>query len=476
MIRLLQLCTMIGFSLLATCARADEASFPPGFNETRVTDLASGLQVQVVAGGKAGAPTVVLIHGLGQQASKDWLPVLPELAKHYQVLMFDLPGFGRSDRPDAVLSPKRYADLVHWLIGRHTAQPVFVVGHSLGAAVALRHSYDYPQQVRRLLLIDATGILQTTVFARHLIKVPGQVASKKPLLRKLADRGSRILNHFSGQFQDLTADNASALAAMAGSELARGMLYKDSSTVNAALGLANEDFSPYVRDLRVPVFMLWGEQDPVAPLRTGEALRWLLPQAQLDVLAEVGHVPMSEASWQTGLWMLKSIQGPLPQPLAQEPGGSQGDAVCKDQKNLVYRGRWRSIRLEHCANVKIENATIEQLVANHSTVVVDNVSIYSQGTALEAKDASITATGLRIVAPRAWKLENSRLDLAAVQVNARELGDDKDGSLLYLSLGHWCDGADEWTMHGVWKPHAGKLESQFRKLRAGSCSAAGGKL
>lgn len=58
-------------------------------------------------------------------------------------------------------------------------------------------------------------------------------------------------------------------------------------------------------------------------------------------------------------------------------------------------------------------------------------------------------------------------------MHARELGEDKDGSLLYMSLGHWCDGADEWTLHGVWKPRAGQLESQFRKVRAGSCSVGG---
>ena len=101
------------------------------------------------------------------------------------------------------------------------------------------------------------------------------------------------------------------------------------------------------------------------------------------------------------------------------------------------------------------------------------MTIQSQGTALDAKDANISATGLRIVAPRAWNLDNSRLDLAAVQLHARDLGEDKNSSLLYLSLGHWCDGADEWRLHGVWKPRAGRLEPQFRKTRAGGCVSPG---
>lgn len=469
--RFLQFCFLVCGLLSASLAWADEAGYPPGFVEARITDPVSGQQVQLITGGREGAPMVVLIHGLGPSASKDWLPVLPRLAAHYRVLLFDLPGFGRSERPDAVLSPKRYADLVHWLIARHTDRPVFVVGHSLGAAVALRHSADYPEQVARLLLIDAAGILQTTVFTRHLSKVPGQ-ASTLPVLRQLVAGGSRILNHLSGQVQDLGAGKAGSLAGMAGSDQARGLLYKDSSTVNAVLGLANEDFSPAIRRLQVPVWMLWGAQDTVTPVRTGQALRWLLPQSQLDILPEAGHVPVREASYQAGEWLLASMQGPLPQVPAREDGVSQGDAVCKDQKNRVFRGKWRAIRLEHCANATIEHATLEQLVAIRSSVTLDDVTIASSGTALEAKDANISATGLRIVAPRAWNLDNSRLDLAAVELHAPDLGVDRNSSLLYLSLGHWCDGVDEWRLHGVWKPRAGPLQSQFRKARAGSCTLA----
>ncbi len=93
------------------------------------------------------------------------------------------------------------------------------------------------------------------------------------------------------------------------------------------------------------------------------------------------------------------------------------------------------------------------------------MSIESAATALEATDASITATGLRIAAPRAMRLDHSRLDLAALQVSAREFGDDRDDSLVFFSLGYWCDGADEWRLHDVLKPRKGALDPQLRKLR-----------
>jgi pimeloyl-ACP methyl ester carboxylesterase len=255
-------------------AKAATSPFAPGLTDHTVTDPASGLSVQVRTGGKPGAALLVLIHGLGQQASKDWLPLLPALAEHYQLLLFDLPGFGNSARPDTALTPKKYADLVHWLVSQYSREPVFVVGHSLGGAIALRYSHDYPEEVQRLLLINVAGVLQTTVFARHLMLVPDQVETA-PVLNKLVAGGSRIINRVSGKIQDLMAENATALQALAGSDKARELLYKDSGNINAALGLVNEDFSPMIRRINVPVWMLWGEQDPVAPLRTGLALQRL---------------------------------------------------------------------------------------------------------------------------------------------------------------------------------------------------------
>jgi pimeloyl-ACP methyl ester carboxylesterase len=461
---------LLAIALFLTTAMAQAATPPlvPGFTDHTLTDPASGLSVQVRTGGKAGAAWVVLIHGLGQQASKDWLPLVPALAEHYQLLLFDLPGFGNSARPEAALTPRKYADLVHWLVSQHAQEPVFVVGHSLGGAIALRYSHDYPQDVQRLLLIDAAGVLQSTVFARHLSRVPDQVEAV-PALGKWVAKGSRILNRISGKIQDLVAENATTLQALAGSSLARDWLYKDSSSINAALGLVNEDFSPMVRRIQAPVWMLWGEQDPVAPLRTGQALQWLLPRSQLETLPGVGHVPMNEAAAQTSEWVLRSLQGPLPTLKEAKAGALQGDGLCMDRNHMVFRGHWRSLRLERCANVRLEDATLGRLTVVESSVQMLNVEIRSTDVAVEARDADITATGLTITAPQAWAVEDSRLDLAAFEVQAAQFGQQKERAQFSMSLGRWCDGANAWRLHEVWKTRQGKLDEQFRDTRDGRC-------
>lgn len=441
----------------------------PGFTASSVTDPSSGLPVYINIRTKLGAPWLVFIHGLGQDASQDWQPVLPLLSEHFQILLFDLPGFGNSPAPDSALTPEKYAALVHFLVSSVSKEAVAVVGHSLGGAIALRYAHDYPQEVKHLLLIDTAGILQSTVFAKHLSLVPNQI-NKTSLLDPLLAHGSRALNFLSGQLQDLLADRAMSIQTLAGSEQARHLLYKDSSNINAALGLVNEDFSRVIRHLSIPVKLLWGAQDPIAPLRTGLAVQWWLPDAQLEILPSIGHVPMKEASQKTSEWLLKALQNTESAPRQEPPGESQGDGECKDQNNLVFRGKWRSLRIEHCANIRIENATLERLVVLGSAVTLHKVNIHAKEIALEAKKANITATGLYISAPQAWNIEDSRLDLAAFHIMSARLGEQKEKSLFSLSLGLWCDGKNEWRLHGVWKPKNGRMDQQFSLLQDNSCA------
>lgn len=449
--------------------QAETGPYPSGFVESFSTDPTSGLPVHVVTWQKPGAPWLLLIHGLGANASQDWLPLLPSLAEHYQLLLFDLPGFGGSAMPEDFLTPKKYADLVHLLVKEHAKTPVFVVGHSLGGAVALRYSHDYPEDVQRLLLIDVAGVLQTSVFTRHLSQVP-KSGEQIPLLNTWLNRGGRVLNHFSGKAQDWLAEYATSFQTLASSNTARGLLYKDHTTINAALGLVNEDFTPLISEIKTPVWMLWGEDDPVAPLRTGQALQWLLPMAQLEILSKVGHVPMSEATDKTSAWMLNALQMDVPRLQERVIGASQGAGYCKNQKNLRFTGVWTSLHLEHCANIRIENAHLGSLVVKNSSANLINVQLHATTLALEAKNANIMATGLRVDAPLALQVEDSRLDFAAFSINAPLLGEQKDESQYFFSLGHWCDGQSGWWLHDVWKPKNGRLDKQLQRVRGGACA------
>src|SRR5689334_8517196 len=112
----------------------------PGFVERNVDARAVRLRVFEAGSG----PTIALLHGLGGAAS-NWALVAPALARRSRVVVPDLPGHGGSSAlPAPVETLDPYADRVAALL----AEPAVVVGHSLGAVVALRLAARRPELVR----------------------------------------------------------------------------------------------------------------------------------------------------------------------------------------------------------------------------------------------------------------------------------------------------------------------------------------
>lgn len=99
----------------------------------------------------AGAP-LVLLHGLGA-SSADWEYQVPELARHFQLIVPDLRGHGASDRAGEYNVPRFAADTWQLLDHLKLRAPV-LVGHSMGGAVAMQMALDRPGAVPQLVLAN----------------------------------------------------------------------------------------------------------------------------------------------------------------------------------------------------------------------------------------------------------------------------------------------------------------------------------
>jgi pimeloyl-ACP methyl ester carboxylesterase len=156
--------------LLAAClftawtARKVDALLPP---RGEFIDVAgTRLHVRAFdgpAGGPAGAPAVLLIHGLGGQVAHFTFAVTSLLAARYRVVAVDRPGNGHSGPGDADLAAQ--ARVLAALIEQLGLQRPVVVGHSLGGAVALALALDHPQHVAGLALLAPLTHIQDTVPA-----------------------------------------------------------------------------------------------------------------------------------------------------------------------------------------------------------------------------------------------------------------------------------------------------------------------
>src|SRR5581483_11388064 len=109
----------------------------------------------ISAGSPLGAPTVVLVHGLGASSSY-MAPLARSLAPHCRVLAPDLPGFGKSDHPPHVLDVPQLADaLIDWMAAVGLPRAA-LVGNSMGCQIAVDAAVRYPERVERLVLQGVT--------------------------------------------------------------------------------------------------------------------------------------------------------------------------------------------------------------------------------------------------------------------------------------------------------------------------------
>jgi pimeloyl-ACP methyl ester carboxylesterase len=98
-------------------------------------------------------PTVVLLHGIAASGTT-WTQLMPLLASEYRVINVDLLGFGDSPKPSGIeyTSDDQVRSLRYTLARLRVLGPVILVGHSMGAIIAVRYAKQYPRTVRRLVL------------------------------------------------------------------------------------------------------------------------------------------------------------------------------------------------------------------------------------------------------------------------------------------------------------------------------------
>jgi 3-oxoadipate enol-lactonase len=115
----------------------------------------------------SGAP-LVLLHGLGSSGA-DWECQVPELSKHFEVIVPDLRGHGASDRLGDYRI-QRFADDTWTLLDRIGAVRPILVGHSMGGAVAMQMALDRPGTVPKLVLSNTLpSFIADTLAKRWLL-------------------------------------------------------------------------------------------------------------------------------------------------------------------------------------------------------------------------------------------------------------------------------------------------------------------
>lgn len=228
-------------------------------------------------------PVVVLIHGLGDQASV-WKGSIDPLAKTHRVVALDLIGFGHSDKPPFDYRPETLVDFLDGFLRALQVERASLVGNSLGGQVAALYAIEHPSRVDRLVLVDAGGygINPNTISPRM-----------KQALRLSTRDDYRYFSSFTFYDTKKYYPTDAFLDYAMSERVKRGDGYTIGKLADALL--RNDDvLDGRLGAIKVPTLLVWGRYDRLVPLSVAHRFERDIKGARLVLLDKCGHVPQVE--------------------------------------------------------------------------------------------------------------------------------------------------------------------------------------
>ena len=251
------------------------------------------------AGSTSADCNIVLLHGFGA-STFSWRDTLPDLGARCNVVAFDRPGFGLSDRPLAEewaadenpYSTSYSADLTIKLMDALGMQRAVIVGHSAGASVAILAAARYPDRVSALIL-EAPAVLDVgrpvPDWAEPILRTP-QMRRIGPLLaRRIAASGTDDIVRDSFYDRSLATDEV-----IAGYRAPLRVDDWDRALWEYTIAPRTEIDKELLGELDMPVIVIKPTEDRIVDLQQQGRVAAMIRGAQLVELADAGHVGHEE--------------------------------------------------------------------------------------------------------------------------------------------------------------------------------------
>jgi pimeloyl-ACP methyl ester carboxylesterase len=244
-----------------------------------------GMQVHYRDEGK-GMP-IVLIHGTASSLHTwdDWTSTLK---KNYRVIRLDIPAFGLTGpNPSGDYRINAYSNFLNKFLLNLAIDSLYLAGNSLGGNIAWYYASEHPDKVKKLILVDPSGYprngevpwifkLARTPILNSIIRyiTPRSIVEKN--LQQVYFDDSKITESLIDRYYDLTLREGNRTA------------FIDRAKTDM------KDDTNKLKKISAPTLIIWGDQDIWIPVSDGKRFTTDIPNAQLKVMENVGHVPMEE--------------------------------------------------------------------------------------------------------------------------------------------------------------------------------------
>jgi pimeloyl-[acyl-carrier protein] methyl ester esterase len=235
-------------------------------------------------------PNLLLIHGWGMSGAV-WQPLVKTLSKTFTLHIVDLPGMGLS-RP---IEPYHLHTLAEKVAECMPAN-ADVLGWSLGGQVAMRIALDYPDLVRRLVLVGSNPCFVNKSFDPHNAEYHSTWESgiDPEVFSNFADNVNEDYHKTMVQFltlQCMGATDARSIVKMLRNKFAERPAPSSQTLFRALNILLDTDLRAEVPQLRKPTLLIHGDRDTLAPVQAAHWMMQNLPLGFLRVMAGASHAP-----------------------------------------------------------------------------------------------------------------------------------------------------------------------------------------
>lgn len=220
---------------------------------------------------KGAGSALFILHGWGS-SFKTWVNVQDQLAEYgLRVIAVDLPGFGKTDEPPSYWSLGDYTDFVRELAKQLNLEKFALLGHSFGGRIAIDYAARYSEDLQKLILVAAAGVVrhkETKIAVFRVFTKVGNKVFSVPGLRYFKNIISKIWYKFTGEND----------------------YHKASPRMKQIMSrVLDENLRPYLPRITVPTLILWGEKDIMTPLSDAKILNEEIQNSYLHIFEGEPH-------------------------------------------------------------------------------------------------------------------------------------------------------------------------------------------